>query len=405
MKLRCVSTALLVLAAVLGFLEHASSLAAADRVGVVPFVEPIGKDQNRESDLPPERFVNRKEERKIPAAGLELLSLNNPYGSIRVAPSGSELVIVSAVFQTPESLQRDGEVFQVRSESFGKELRMGVGFQKEQSLQFRQSVVKAFKGLVELTVLVPNRMDLSLQTVDGSVEIFQLTAQDKALVVSTQKGAVSILSSRFRKQDVRCTACSVLARNSFGNLTVIGGTGDVVLRQQSGSRIFVSTTAGNIEAWNCGGQKVFVSKTGKVLSEEGPGGLSVSTFNGDISVISEGDLRIRSELGKAQVTLKKFSPDDVLDIETVQGPIQLSVPTDFPGTIDSETVQGVLRAKGLSDHAQVNSSQALAYLPSDIVLPYGPQPRLLNSMKKGNGDPICRIRSRSGSIEILPEPR
>jgi hypothetical protein len=336
---------------------------------------------------------------------LELLSLNNPYGSIRVAPSGSELVIVSAVFQTPESLQRDGEVFQVRSESFGKELRIGVGFQKEQSLQFRQSVVKAFKGLVELTVLVPNRMDLSLQTVDGSVEIFQLTAQDKALVVSTQKGAVSILSSRFRKQDVRCTACSVLARNSFGNLTVIGGTGDVVLRQQSGSRIFVSTTAGNIEAWNCGGQKVFVSKTGKVLSEEGPGGLSVSTFNGDISVISEGDLRIRSELGKAQVTLKKFSPDDVLDIETVQGPIQLSVPTDFPGTIDSETVQGILRAKGLSDHAQVNSSQSLTYLSSDIVLPYGPQPHLLNSMKKGNGDPICRIRSRSGSIEILPEPR
>jgi len=377
----------------------------------------FAEKRNSESDLPPEKFTRISEEKTFSSVGMARLMISNPYGSIRLQPSSRESVRVKADFILPETLyfsstessatntDRKTVPLSIQHENHLGEWRVFLGFPVGLSLAERQRLRKNFRGQVDLSVEVPKGVSLVLQTVDGAIEISKLEMPASAIEISTQKGAVSMGTSSFSRTQVRCSDCTFLGRSLRGYLHIVGGAGDMVLRQIQAPELFVSTSSGKIELSDSASKKVLSTRSGSIEGDSLKGITQVVSSEGTVRLEGEGEFVVSSPAGSVELRLAGNGRNDKTLVETQTGSIRFVIESAFSGALEATTRSGEVR---LDSPLSVKSGmEAASGLPSlresggSSSQIYGPQQDRRRALKIGAGQLSHRLKSNSGVIDVV----
>jgi len=214
------------------------------------------------------------------------------------------------------------------------------------------------RGGVHLTVTVPEKFDLHVQTSDGDISAagfegdIELKTSDGDLIAGKLTGPEIYL----RTSDGDIEAGEL----SGGDVSLRSSDGDVLADQIEAEYVLMSTSDGNVKA--------LAVKADKIKAKSSDGDLDLE--------ISGGELEARTSDGDIDVTL---STSMAVDLSTSDGDITIRAPKDFGARID---------LKG--EHVKLGGKVAIEGEVSD---------RRISGIL-GDGGPTVRARTSDGSVAL-----
>jgi DUF4097 and DUF4098 domain-containing protein YvlB len=275
-----------------------------------------------------------------------------PGGSLNVdiATGGSIEIKGSTAGQVNvkwEIVGRDTEGIRVEAYSTGERVRVSSAY-----------VDGSRSSSVNLWISVPNRFDLDLQTGGGNISITNVEGKITGgtmggnltlgklkgdLRVSTKGGNISLADS-----DVDGKASTmggnIIIKNVAGNVNASTMGGNVVLDNvvQRGGRsinktVDVSTMGGNIEVANAPHGAKVETKGGNIIIKKASEFIDAETMGGNITVYEhDGRVNAHTMGGNVSATIIPGGADQSIDISSMGGRIELTLPSAFSGEFDLE---------------------------------------------------------------------
>jgi DUF4097 and DUF4098 domain-containing protein YvlB len=178
----------------------------------------------------------------------------------------------------------------------------------------------------------------------------------------------------------------VLPRNS--QLTAATSDGSIVIEDVNG-KIALRTNDGSVRGSRVGGEIMVRSGDGSIRFDRVEGKLDLETEDGSITLEAKPTaLRARTSDGAIRLEIE---PDAAMaadwDLQTADGSVVLTLPSDFNGTLDAETRDGVVRA----NHPNVRQERREGE---------DREARRTLRTKFGAGGYTLRVRTGDGSIRI-----
>ena len=197
----------------------------------------VAVDPEVPEDPPLDFYTEHLETRTAPGKGTTV-RIANHWGDIRVRAANGDRVSLDA------AIQRIGEPFPARPEFRFDEQTMGFGLE----VLYPGASLKPRTGRVDLVVYVPARLMVSLETLDGTIEL-KKTAVDFSAV--TDSGNVEFINQ--------------------GNARVVSQAGDILARpvEPGWGLLELSSKSGEITAYlpGSGGVEVIARGTDRIESD------------------------------------------------------------------------------------------------------------------------------------------
>jgi hypothetical protein len=178
----------------------------------------------------------------------------------------------------------------------------------------------------------------------------------------------------------------VLPRNS--QLTASSADGSIVIEDVNG-KINLKTNDGSVRGSRISGEVVVRSGDGSIRFDRAAGKLDLETDDGSITLEAKPtELRARTSDGAIRLEVE---PDATMagdwDLQTADGSVVLTLPSDFNGVLDAETRDGVVRA----NHPTVRETPR-----------GGDREERRRTLKAtfGSGGRTLRVRTGDGTIRI-----
>jgi DUF4097 and DUF4098 domain-containing protein YvlB len=264
------------------------------------------------------------------------------------------------------------------------------------------------------TFTVSGPPDVQLETFDGSIEIhswdrkeveievekraMEQSLVDAMTIVAEQQGDTIVLKvtgpSRYERRGIQIgvsfspsarlrialpRASQIDARSNDGSITIEDVTGKVTL----------ATGDGTVRLTRVSGDITVRSGDGAIRMDAVEGRLDLETDDGSIAgAIRPTALRAHTGDGSIRLELLRDSRMDTdWDVETSDGSIVLTLPSDFAAELDAETRDGTVR----SNHPSIKSETR-----------EGDRQERRRAMRAtlGSGGKILRVRTGDGSIRI-----
>jgi DUF4097 and DUF4098 domain-containing protein YvlB len=282
------------------------------------------------------------EERTFPVGPGGNLSINmGTGGSIEVKGSADSQVRVNWDITGP-----DADNLRVTAEATGNQVRISTDRRRGGG------------ATVKLWVSVPNRFDLDVRTMGGNMTIgtiegkivgetmggnLTLTGLKGELKISTKGGNISLADSDIDGK-ASTMGGNITIRSVAGNMDVSTMGGNVILDnlvQRGGHSINkvveVSTMGGNIDVANAPrgakvdtqGGNIVIKKSGELIDARTMGGnIAVNEHSGRINAHTMG--------GNVSAVIIPGGADQSIDIGSMGGRIELTLPAEYSGAFDLE---------------------------------------------------------------------
>lgn len=264
------------------------------------------------------------------------------------------------------------------------------------------------------TFTVAGVADVQVETFDGAIEIhswdrneveievekraMEQSLLDEMKVTAEQQGNSIILKvtgpSRTESHGIQIgvnfspSARLRVALPRSTNVNAKSGDGSVAIEDVAG-KVTLNTRDGSVRVTRVSGEIVVRSGDGAIRLDAVDGGLDLETDDGSIS----GEIRptaLRAHTGDGSVRLELL-PDSKMDadwdVQTSDGSVVLTLPTDFAAQLDAESRDGVVR----SSHPAIKNEAR-----------EGDREERRRAMRAtlGEGGKILRVRTGDGSIRI-----
>lgn len=319
--------------------------------------------------------------RTVPAAGLDLVVVENARGRIEVRPSPDADLHITALKiaransgadareiarATSVELQRDGSRYLIRVKYPRKE-SIRVNFWEGFDLSMPRLEVR-------MTVEVPAALGV------------QLTASSGDLFTHDLRG----------EQRLRASSGDVSVDAAAGPVDVTTSSGDVSLADARAAR--VATTSGDVEVIGRPRRLAVTTSSGDVAIDEVSDSLRVETASGDVTVERAGrDATVSSSSGEVRM----LGASGRLSVSTVSGEIRASVVAPLrEASISSSS--GDIRL-GLDPNVGCTLEMRTSSGSLDIDVPIRTQTvtrRLVTGVVRDGTAPI-KLRTTSGSIDVV----
>jgi Toastrack DUF4097 len=317
----------------------------------------------------------REQSRRVePAAGLELLVVENARGRIEVRPSGDQSLHITALkvaraASTVEA-QKIARAATVELEHDGSRYTVRVRYPQRESLRvnFWDGFDLSMPRLeVRLTIEVPDRIAVQLQASSGDVITQDLKGDQRLhassgdvsvdgaegrVDVSTSSGDVTLVDSREARVSTSSGDVDVTGRAD--RVTVTTGSGDVSVGEADS--LHVQTTSGEVSVERASEGATVQTSSGEVSLLSAAGRLSVSTVSGEIKMHVTGPLRDGSLVSSSGDIRLGLDPGVActLDVRTSSGSLDIDVPMRSQ-TLTRQRVTGVVREGGPQVHLRSTS--------------------------------------------------
>jgi DUF4097 and DUF4098 domain-containing protein YvlB len=257
--------------------------------------------------------------------------------------------------------------------------------------------------------------EVDLETFDGSIEIhswdkpeveieiekraMEQSLVDEMKVVAEQHGNKVVLKvsrpPRSENQGIQIgvhfspTARLRVALPRQSHLRAKSDDGSITIEDVSG-RIVLTTADGSVRAARLAGDVTIRSGDGAIRMDAVEGKLDFETDDGSISGEAKPTaLRAHTSDGSIRIEVQRESKmDSDWDIETSDGSVVLTLPSDFNGLIDAESRDGRVRA----NHPSIKNEQREGEDRDE-------RGRSLKATL-GAGGKLLRVRTGDGSIRI-----
>jgi hypothetical protein len=257
--------------------------------------------------------------------------------------------------------------------------------------------------------------EIDVETFDGSVEIhswdrneveievekraMEQSLVDEMKIVAEQQGNKIVLKvsrpSRYESKGIQIgvnfspSARLRIALPRQSNIVAKSSDGSIVIEDVTG-RINLTTGDGSVRATRLGGEIVVRSGDGAIRMDNVEGKLDFETDDGSIS----GEARptaLRAHTGDGSVRIE-VQPDAKMDsdwdVQTSDGSVVLTLPSDFNGQVDAQTRDGSVR----STHPAIKDEHREGEDRDE-------RRRSLKATL-GTGGRILKVRTGDGSIRI-----
>jgi DUF4097 and DUF4098 domain-containing protein YvlB len=178
-----------------------------------------------------------------------------------------------------------------------------------------------------------------------------------------------------------------LPRNS--QLTAMSGDGAITIEDVNG-KISLTTNDGSVRASRVGGEIVVRSGDGSIRIDRAEGSLDVETEDGSITLNAKPTtLRARTSDGTVRLEVAADSAmSGDWDVQTGDGSVVLTLPSEFNAVLDAETRDGAVRANypALRDVERAGEDRDERRRTLQATL--------------GSGGRTLRVRTGDGSIRI-----
>jgi DUF4097 and DUF4098 domain-containing protein YvlB len=257
--------------------------------------------------------------------------------------------------------------------------------------------------------------EVDVETFDGSIEIhswdrpeveveiekraMEQTLVDEMKVVAEQSGnKIVVKVSRPSRTDSQGIQIGVhfspsarlrVALPRQSQLTAKSSDGSITIEDVTG-RITLTTEDGSVRAVRLAGDVIIRSGDGAIRMDAVEGKLDVETGDGSISGEAKPtSLRAHTDDGSIRIEVQRESKMDTdWDVETSDGTVTLTLPSDFNGRIDAESRDGSVRA----NHPSIKDEQRDGESRDE-------RRRTLKATL-GSGGKLLRVRTGDGSIRI-----
>jgi DUF4097 and DUF4098 domain-containing protein YvlB len=187
-----------------------------------------------------------------------------------------------------------------------------------------------------------------------------------------------------------CPHCECEVSQIRGDLRVLHHDRKVKVSQVKGKNVFVETQRGAVSLADVEADLMLVIRDGQLNGERLKGEVQFSSLSGSVFLSEiEGVVSGRSISGNLEVSLKRWSGEEKMNLESVSGRVKLEVPASFDGEVDAWSVLGRARV-----------DWELKF-PVDLGV-YGPEPRNHIRGMIGKSNSGVRLFSRSGDVTLLP---
>lgn len=257
--------------------------------------------------------------------------------------------------------------------------------------------------------------EVDVETFDGSIEIhswdrpeveveiekraMEQTLVDEMKVVAEQSGnKIVVKVSRPSRTDSQGIQIGVhfspsarlrVALPRQSQLTAKSSDGSINIEDVTG-RIMLTTEDGSVRAVRLAGDVTIRSGDGAIRMDAVEGKLDFETGDGSISGEAKPtSLRAHTDDGSIRIEVQRESKMDTdWDVETSDGTVTLTLPSDFNGLIDAESRDGSVRA----NHPSIKDEQRDGESRDE-------RRRTLKATL-GSGGKLLRVRTGDGSIRI-----
>ena len=240
---------------------------------------------------------------------------------------------------------------------------------------------------MDLTLFVPSKLKLQIWAVEGKVTLRNWNAP---VEIRSNRGAIHIDSINTSLISLLCPSCSVQARNIFGSLRCIGGSGLIDLSRVSAKDVYVETDSGGIKLAHVEGNQLYVSKTGNVDGQFLSGKVQFSAHQTSIDFKEvSGLLSGRVEKGNVTATFKDQTFSENALIEAIHGNVSLTLPRRFSSEVDLWSVQGTTQ---LDFSLQRSEDARLSKRSANRLV-----------VRVGDGGELLKVFSETGNIHLTRE--
>lgn len=254
---------------------------------------------------------------------------------------------------------RDADNVRVNADSVGGRIQISSAYIEKR----RQN-----SSSVKLWISVPNRFDMDIRTTGGNVNIsnvegriagetmggnLAMTELKGNLKFTTMGGNISLSDSEIDGK-ASTMGGNISIKNVAGNVDVSTMGGNVILDNvvKRGGRsidevVLVSTMGGNIIVANAPHGAKVETKGGNIVIQKASKSVEAKTMGGNIS-INEHDGRIEASTmgGNVSAVIIPGGQDQNVDIQSMAGKIELTLPSAFSGTFDLEIAYTRKTGKG-----------------------------------------------------------
>ena len=257
--------------------------------------------------------------------------------------------------------------------------------------------------------------EIDLETFDGPIEIhswdrneveveiekraMEQSLVDEMKVTAEQQGNKIVLKvtrpSRSDSQGIQIgvnfgpTARLRVAMPRQSQVTAKSNDGSINIEDITG-RIMLTTGDGSVRAVRLSGDVTIRSGDGAIRMDSVEGKLDFETDDGSISGEAKPtSLRARTGDGSIRIEVQRESKMDAdWDVETSDGSVVITLPSDFSGLIDAESRDGMVRANhpSIKDERREGEDRE--------------ERRRTLKATLGAGGKLLRVRSGDGSIRI-----
>ena len=237
---------------------------------------------------------------------------------------------------------------------------------------------------IQITVQVPERYNLYLESSGGDIEIHDLRGD---IYAKSSGGDVVMGNIRESTVDVRTTGGDIRLESGDADTMMKTSSGDVQI-ENAGGRTDVQTSGGDIRIEHADGEVDVRTTGGDIQIEHASGRLSIETSGGDIQIENAmegvdaesegGDIDIENARGA--VTVRTTGGD--IDIENVQGSVTAKT---LGGDIDIQ-LTGTDTSNDRSCELESSGGEVKVYLPEDLAATIDAKVHLSISRFWGRGD-------------------
>jgi DUF4097 and DUF4098 domain-containing protein YvlB len=266
------------------------------------------------------------------------------------------------------------------------------------------------------TFTVTGTPEVDLETFDGSIEVHswdrsvveveierrameQSLVDDMAVTAEQQGNRVVVRVREPRRGEgsrgvqigvhFSPTARLRVALPRSSQLTVVSGDGSLSIEDVAG-KINLRTADGSVRASRVSGEITIRTGDGSIRVDRAEGKLDIETEDGSITLEAKPTtLRARTTDGSVRLDIES---DSVMaadwDVQTADGTVTVSLPSDFNGVLDAETRDGAVRASHPSIHDESRRGEDRD------------ERRRTLKATLGDGGRTFRVRTGDGSIRV-----
>lgn len=286
----------------------------------------------------------------VPLPPQSRLRVETRSADIQLVPSPDDTVRVVTYRRVQSMSQRsmealDGQV-RVTMERSGDELVLRVREPERgrSRVTVRAGPWRLRRGIeIELTVAVPARAQVAVETERGDVEARDLT---QPVTVRTTTGDVDLtaLSGEVR---IESTSGDVVLKRMAAAVTIRVTSGDVDADEVK-SPLTVRATSGDVKASQIDGTLRIETSTGDVEVLESRGTVSVWTSSGDATIDTAPD-SLSAQTASGDIEARVTGPPRHVLLKSSSGTVNLELPPNAGGDLDLQTATGAMSVTSAID--------------------------------------------------------